>query len=348
MPAIDFLKLLQDGSPPKTLRLAVARGLAPVQPHEMLSLLVHLAGDPDSEVVQESQKTLRGMGDSELLGLAQSSNCAPEVLEFLATFTESREILDAIILNPTTPARVIDTLAPIIAESHLETILFNRARLLEHPVILDSIKRNPAYSGEVARLVREIETEFFGEKKTEYSIGGEAAAEVQPVESQVMELEGTPDDLSLEGLPEDPEQRETVLFDRIAKMTVPQRIRHAMLGTREARVILVRDPNRQVAQAVLQSPKLSESEVAAFAAMRNVSEEVLREIGNNRGWTRSYGVVQNLVKNPKTPALISQRMLIRLQNKDLLMLTRDRGVPEALRRNAQRTLSQRTSQRSAG
>jgi hypothetical protein len=81
--------------------------------------------------------------------------------------------------------------------------------------------------------------------------------------------------------------------------------------------------------------------VESFAAMRNVSEDVLREIGNSRQWTRHYNVVHNLAKNPKTPPAITQRLLFRLQSKDLSLLARDRGVPEMVRRNAQRTLTAR-------
>jgi hypothetical protein len=124
-------------------------------------------------------------------------------------------------------------------------------------------------------------------------------------------------------------------------MTVRQKIRHAMMGTREVRSILVRDTNKEVARAVLQSPKLTESEVEGFSAMRNVADEVLRDIGNSRNWTRSYNVVHNLVRNPKTPPMVSQRLMIRLQNKDLHLITRDRGISEVVRRTAQRTLNQR-------
>ena len=53
-----------------------------------------------------------------------------------------------------------------------------------------------------------------------------------------------------------------------------------MQGTREERSILVRDPNRLVSSAVLSSPKLTESEVEAIARMTNVSDEVLRIVGD--------------------------------------------------------------------
>ena len=53
----------------------------------------------------------------------------------------------------------------------------------------------------------------------------------------------------------------------------------------------MRDPNRMVATAVLGSPRLTEAEIESFAAMKNVSDEILRQIGNHREWTKRYGVV---------------------------------------------------------
>ena len=69
----------------------------------------------------------------------------------------------------------------------------------------------------------------------------------------------------------------------------------------------------------------------AFARMQNVSEDVLRIIGANRAWLKSYGVVVSLTRNPKTPLSMSMSMMARLQTKDLQRLAVDRNVSEALR-----------------
>jgi hypothetical protein len=97
------------------------------------------------------------------------------------------------------------------------------------------------------------------------------------------------------------------------------------------RSILIRDPNKMIAAAVLSSPKLSEPEVEAIARMSNVSEDVLRTIGANRGWMKNYGVVVGLTRNPKTPVGTSLNLLSRLNDRDLVMLSVDRNVPQPLR-----------------
>jgi hypothetical protein len=125
-------------------------------------------------------------------------------------------------------------------------------------------------------------------------------------------------------------------------MTVPQRLKLAMKGSREQRAVLVRDNNRMIAAAVLSSPKLSETEVEAFARMANVSEDVLRTISMNRSWMRRLAVAAALVKNPKTPSAISLHLLPRMNQRDVKNLATDRNVPEALRLNAKKMIQKQT------
>jgi hypothetical protein len=118
---------------------------------------------------------------------------------------------------------------------------------------------------------------------------------------------------------------------QVAEMTVPQKVKAAMKGTREMRAILVRDPNKIVASAVLSSPKLTEQEVEIFAKMANVSEDVLRTIGQTRGWVKNYNIALGLVKNPKAPLALTLSLLQRLNDRDLRGVSIDRNVPEPLR-----------------
>lgn len=126
---------------------------------------------------------------------------------------------------------------------------------------------------------------------------------------------------------------------RLANMGVPEKVKCAMKGTREMRAVLIRDPNRMVASAVLSCPKVNEAEVEAFAKMGNVSEDILRTIGNTRAWIKSYAVTLSLVKNSKTPVAISMTLMQRLTESDVKKLTTDRNVPEALRLSAKKRLS---------
>ena len=127
----------------------------------------------------------------------------------------------------------------------------------------------------------------------------------------------------------DPERSGTAA--RLASMDIVGKMKHAMKGTKEERSVLVRDPNKLVSAAVLSSPKLTESEVAQFAKMANVSEEVLRVIGTNRAWIKNYAVIAALTRNPKTPLAVSMRVVQRLTERDLKVIARDRHLPEPVK-----------------
>ncbi len=128
---------------------------------------------------------------------------------------------------------------------------------------------------------------------------------------------------------------------RLGELTVADRIKAAMQGSREERAILVRDPNRLVASAVLSSPKLTESEVEAIARMSNVSEDVLRTIGTTRAWTKNYPVIAALTRNAKTPIAISLNLLARLTDRDMKVLSTDRNIPEPIRIAARKFATRR-------
>ncbi len=120
-------------------------------------------------------------------------------------------------------------------------------------------------------------------------------------------------------------------LQRVNAMTIAERVKAAMMGSREERGILIRDPNKLVAAAVLSSPKLTESEVEAIAKMANVSDEVLRVIGHARKWSKSYVITASLAKNPKTPLAVSLNLVGRLNQRDVKAISLDRNVPEPLR-----------------
>jgi hypothetical protein len=131
------------------------------------------------------------------------------------------------------------------------------------------------------------------------------------------------------------------VLNRVLRMNMKDRMRLAMRGDREARNILIRDPNRIVAQAVVQNPKITEQEVEKIASMRTVPEEVLRLIAINRAWSRNYQIMCKLAQNPRTPLANSMNILTRLQTKDLFAMSKNRNISEAIRKQSFRLASMR-------
>lgn len=135
------------------------------------------------------------------------------------------------------------------------------------------------------------------------------------------------------------------MLNRIIKMGVKDRVKLGMKGDREARNILIRDPNKLVSSAVINNPRITEQEVERISQMKSVSEDILRQIAMNRQWGRVYNIQLNLAKNPRTPIGNSMSIMNRLQLRDLLGLQKDRNVPEAVRRHALRLVNARTGRK---
>ena len=117
-----------------------------------------------------------------------------------------------------------------------------------------------------------------------------------------------------------------------------------MKGDREARGILVRDSNKVVCSAVVRNPRITEQEVENIASMRTVADEVLRIIAMNRSWARSYPIIHNLARNPRTPIPTAMNILPRIRTKDLQGLSQNKNVSEAVRRQAYRLQQTRSGE----
>jgi hypothetical protein len=138
------------------------------------------------------------------------------------------------------------------------------------------------------------------------------------------------------GESDDPELEDDALdhesvTQKLGKMSFVQRLKAAVKGSKEVRMILVRDTNRMIAAAAMSSPKMTEQDVEAVAGMGAVSDEVLRTIARNRAWLKNYKIVLRLCKNPKTPVAISMNLMQRIMPKDLAQMSTDRNIPEPLR-----------------
>ncbi|MFT3764335.1 MAG: hypothetical protein QM820_02250 [Minicystis sp.] len=226
------------------------------------------------------------------------------------------------------------------SEQVMELIATNEDRLLKHPRIIELLYLNkntrmstadrlidlaarngvvltgiPAFKEAAAAL----QNELIPEPSEEPTPDDEIFKETQQL-AEALENSTSPEEDTHE---EDEEGNETLkeqykgLHQRLAEMTMSQKIRRATLGTREELMLLVRDHNKIVASAAVRSPRMQEAEVVLVTRNRNISDEVLRIIGNTPEWLKSYSVKKNLCENPKTPVTIASRLVQHLRENDL-------------------------------
>src|SRR5258706_8760378 len=137
-------------------------------------------------------------------------------------------------------------------------------------------------------------------------------------------------------------ERQSTL-QKLAKMSVGERVQQAMKGTKDERFILIRDGSKVVSGAVLQSPKISDAEIETYAGMKNVQESVLRDIARNRKFIKNYGVVRQLVNNPRTPIDIGLPLQNHLLVNDLKALSQNKNIGDTLRKSALKKFKEKSA-----
>ena len=130
------------------------------------------------------------------------------------------------------------------------------------------------------------------------------------------------------------------LFQSIQSMSVSEKLDLARKANKEARSILMRDSNKLVQLAVISSPKVTDGEVLMIASNRQVNDEVLRHIANNREWMKNYQIKLALVNNPKTPLPIALREVSYLKQRDLVLIAKSRAISRPIANVAQQKLKE--------
>ncbi len=351
---------------PEKLKLMAARGVAPgIKPADLVALLLVLSKSDLPEVQKTAKATLAALPEPVLQG-ALAADLQPEAIHALAPFYTGRtDVLDRLMRMPRISVETIEEIARTGDEATTELVAVNEDRLLKHPTIIERLYLNKAtrmstadrlidlaarngvtLSGIAAfkEAVIALKDELIPEPSPEPTPDDELFNETEQIAT---ELTGSaaPEDTHTE----DEEGNEKLkdkflpLYQRVANMTMSQKIRRAMLGTREERMLLVRDNNRVVATAAIRSPMIQEPEVALIARNRNIPDEVLRIIGNTSEWLKSYSIKRALVENPKTPVAVSTKLVQHLRESDLRQIAKSKNVTSPVQEAARRHLGRRQS-----
>ncbi|MEE8218745.1 MAG: hypothetical protein V3S03_07235 [Vicinamibacteria bacterium] len=327
------------GGVARDVRLMAAQGLLPLTPEDLLDLWADLVRDKDEGVREAATKSLKEFPAADLLPIAKNQATSVGVLAWVVTYRGERDVREAALQNTSTTDETIEALAPELPEELAELVVINQVRLLRRTSLLEAIESNPRLNNDQRRRLHELRETF--------KIGEEPEAPPPPPEPELPspepepELEPEPEPISEEdamvqylSAEERDETEKVAAVQKIFRMNTKDKLITALKGSREERAILIRDPNKLVTTAVLGSPRLSPPEVEAISAMKSVSTDVLRTIGNHREWTKSSAVISNLVKNPRTPIGLSLTHLPRVNPRDMKKISVDRNVPEAIRKQA--------------
>jgi hypothetical protein len=343
-----LVQQFRQGGIPRDLRVLAAQGALPLKPADLVELLHLLLADPEADIKAAAAASLTAFPVAEMLPIVRDRDTPSSVLTWAFSHRKEKELREVVLQNTSLPDEAIEAIVASLPEALVELVVINQVRLLRRTSLLEALETNPDLSNDQKRRLRELrETFHIGEEEAPRPPAAAPPAPPEPEEIVAPGLPEEPDtppiteaEAMVRYLSEDErEQGEKVsVLQRVYRLNTAEKVITALKGSREERAILVRDPNRIVSTAVLGSPRLTDAEVESFASMKNVSDTVLRAIGTNKDWTKHYGVVSGLVKNPRTPLSISLNLVPRLNPRDIKTISVDRNVPEVIRRQAQKFL----------
>jgi hypothetical protein len=337
-----------EGTAPSQAKAAAARGALPIARTDLVRLFIFLLEDKDPQIRKDAAASLSALDDSALVELFASEECAPEVFAFFsrsAVAGDDGTLAGRIAYHPSAPAEALEILAGSGDPDILSLLLTNQDRLLAMPALMERLLANPALRADQRSWIQE--TRDRAERQVpeeEKRAEGEPEEEELTVEDVARILNVDVGELltasEIAGGDEfqqaDVSEEIRGVYQKIMTLNTAQKAILAMKGGREERAILIRDTNRVVALAAIKNPRMPDGEVEIIAGMRNVHIEVLRTIGATRDWTKNYAVALALVRNPRTPPGISTNFIARLNSRDLKFLSKDKNVPEIIRRMAKK------------
>jgi hypothetical protein len=315
--SVDVLEDLRHGRAPRERKLAVcSAGGAHIPPSERVEILAVLSHDQDELVAERAGESLLSSAPEHFVEALKRENALPALFAYAGkNLGKHAGVIEAMLGNRNCTGEHLVPLVPQLSAAQVHALMEELDRVSASHTLATALERSPHITADQKNTLHELAST---EVSDDLKHLADAAADAEP----------------------DAQRRQTLL-QQISKMTVAQRVQFAIKGGSEARRTLVRDSNKVVQRAVLQSPRLTDQEVEAFAAMASLTDEILRLIAGNRAFRKNYVVVRNLMNNAKCPLDVSLHMLPMLNAMDLKKLSINKNVPETLRTSAAKLIRTR-------
>lgn len=316
----EILEELRHARAPRERKIAVCSTGAHIPPVDRVEILTVLAGDPDEMIATRAQEVLLSISPDVFVEALKRESALPALFGYTGkNLGQHPSVVDAMLANRNCAGAFLIPLVPHLSSAQASLLVEELDRVSASPGLVAALEHSTVLTADQKNTIHELRNPAVpGNDKSL----AEAAAEAEP----------------------DAGRRQTLL-QQIARMTVSQRVQFAIKGGADARRTLIRDGSKVVQRAVLQSPRLTDQEVESFAAMANLTDEILRLIAGNRNFRKNYVVVRNLMNNPKTPLDVTLHMLPLLNPGDLKKLSINKNVPDTLRTSAAKLMRTRADQK---
>src|SRR5438093_9028537 len=124
--AAPLVRAILEGTAPRGVRLAAARGALPLPRAALFRLLVALSGCEDEEIAREASACIRSWNEDEIQQMASDPVTDSAVLVFVLNRPESTaSLLSTVLSNAATPIEALVEAARKFEGGRIDTILMN-------------------------------------------------------------------------------------------------------------------------------------------------------------------------------------------------------------------------------
>jgi hypothetical protein len=325
-----FLKRALDPSKPQLL-MALARGAAPLSPDVLVASWCYLSQHEDASLKEHSIQSISEYPEPSLLAALVAHFPAWALFQMSRLFNHKENVLESILLHGSCPVEVVMSVAPTCSEKLSILISNNQERIIEYPEIVAALESNPNnLKSNTDRLKQFLR--LAGLYVFEPSVSSDSSAPNSEVGAVKIDSNSMDQEILTE-------EKRMSLHQFVSTLSIGAKVKLALKGNKEARSILIRDSNKTVATSVLKSPRINESEVSQYASLKNVAEDVIRQICREPTWVKLYPVKWALVNHPKTPFTEALIYLKSLTVRDLQQVTKSKTVQVPVRKAAKELLN---------
>ena len=344
----DLIEGILQGKVPRQVRLFAAQGLLPVSREDLLSIQTLLSSDPDEELAQVARESIGNEEEKTILDWIRGRPPDPLVLDQLVRVREDESIWAAVARHANTSDETLRVLARHATALVQDIIITNQVRILGCLDILEDLTSEPAgqpgRSASRARVRRGVHRQGPGR-------GGALAAAGPSVEEAIEALGGDrrpyseAGDHAVSGVAGRGARRcgqksriMTPTPRAALKMSVHEKDYLCSTGIQGG----ARDSRQQSQPAdpalgAVASPKLTKTR---SSGSRHHGASPKRSSGRSRTTAAGCGTIRWSSRSrstPKRPSTRPEPILMRLNHRDKVRVSRDRNVNPVTRQMAAKT-----------
>ncbi len=273
---------------PREEKLRAARGEIPLDPADLVAVLLYLSRDKDSELKGCSVNSLKRLGEETLMTVCTKMDTHPFILDVIARIHHANSsVAELIAIHPNSSENTLTFLAEHGVEAAREPA--------------DTIANNVTEAGQDMK-----------------SAGIQITSEKIAIEDENDEPVGK--------------------YQFAQGLAIKDKIKLALTGDKEWRMIFIKDNNKVVSESVLKNPRITEQEVLLICKSSFNNDEIIRIICANKEWTKNPQIRKALIENNKTPLNYALRFISCLGEKDLAFLAKNKNVSSVIATQARRLL----------